>query len=295
MEELNLNLKPLIKRLEVTSKRGMTGVLTGSYKSSFRGKGLEFEGYRKYEAGDDAGMIDWKATLRSEDVMIKILTEERNVNVVFMFDVSSSMSFASIDKLKNEYAAELIAVLSFASIQAGDSVGLVMFTDHIVKMIHPAMGIKQYFMITRSLSDPRFYDGAFDFNKTLMTLMDSLSRGTILIMVSDFIGLGEGWERHLKAAAEKFEIIGIMVRDPRDSEMPDDVGEFVISDPFSNKEMLIDTGIIKEQYEAEVKKMVAHIKQTFTESRSQFIELRTDSPFLHDLLKLFMMRGKKAR
>ena len=131
MEELKLNLKPLIKKLEVSTKRGFIDILTGSYKSSFKGKGLDFEGYRSYISGDDASLIDWKATLRSQDLLIKVLTEERNVNIIFLVDVSSSMSFASIDKLKNEYAAELVASLSFAAIQAGDSVGLVMFNDKI--------------------------------------------------------------------------------------------------------------------------------------------------------------------
>ncbi len=295
MEELKLNLKPLIKKLEVSTKRGFIDILTGSYKSSFKGKGLDFEGYRGYISGDDANLIDWKATLRSQDLLIKVLTEERNVNIIFLVDVSSSMSFASIDKLKNEYAAELVASLSFAAIQAGDSVGLVMFNDKIVKFLHPAMGNGQYFMILKTLSNPKLYEGKFDFARVITELINSFKRGAIVVIVSDFIGLGEDWEKYLNAASERFEIIGMMVRDPRDYEMPEDVGQIVISDPYSDKEVLIDTATIKEEYEAAVKEQVKYVKHTFIKSRANFLELRTDKPFLNHVINFFLMRNKIRR
>jgi len=295
MEELNLNLKPLIKRLEIHTKKGFTSVLTGSYKSTFKGKGLDFEGYRDYDTGDDSSLIDWKASLRSQELLIKVLTEERNVDVIFLVDVSSSMSFASVEKLKNEYAAELVASLSFAAIRAGDSVGLVMFTDKIVKYLPPLMGNKQYFMIIKSLSNPKLYDGKFDFIRITKDLMNSAKRGAIVIIVSDFIGLGNDWEKYLRSASEKFEVVGIMVRDPRDYEMPADIGQIVISDPYSDKEVLIDTAAVKEEYESTVKKQVEHIRETFINSKSDFLELRTDKPFLHEIINFFLMRTKKRR
>jgi uncharacterized protein (DUF58 family) len=256
MKELNLNLKPLIKRLEMHTKKGVVGILSGSYRSRFKGKGLDFEGYRTYDTNDDASNIDWKATLRSQDILVKVLTEERNVNIIFLIDVSSSMSFTSVEKLKNEYAAELVASMAFAATRVGDSVGLAMFTDKIVKFLPPNMGSRQYFMIISSLSNPELYDGKFDFKKVMEQINSSFKKGAILIIVSDFIGLGEGWEKYLKAASEKFEIIGIMVRDPRDYEMPDDVGQIIVSDPYSEKEILIDTSEIKQKYEEVVKEQV---------------------------------------
>lgn len=292
MKEIKLNLKPLIKKLEISSKKGFTGILTGSYKSKFKGKGLDFEGYRPYSIGDDAKFIDWKATLRSQDVLIKVLTEERNVNVIFLFDVSSSMSFSSVEKLKNEYAAELVASLSFAAIDVGDAVGLIMFTDKIVKYLPPSMGNKQYFMIIKALSNPKFYDGQFDFIKITTDLMNLVRNRAIVIIVSDFIGLKDGWEKYLNSISVRFEIIGIMIRDPRDYEMPAEVGQITISDPYSNKELLIDTELIKERYESAVIEQVKHVKETFIKSKSEFLELKTDKPFLKEIISFFLRRNK---
>ncbi|MDD5086880.1 MAG: DUF58 domain-containing protein, partial [Candidatus Nanoarchaeia archaeon] len=295
MEELNLNLKPLIKRLEVYTKKGLVGVLTGSYKSTFKGKGLDFEGYRTYDVNDDSNMIDWKASLRSQEILVKILTEERDVNILFFVDVSSSMSFASIDKLKNEYAAELVASMAFAATSAGDSVGLAMFSDGIVKFLPPNMGSKQYFTITKALSDPKLYDGKVDFIKSITQITSSLKRGTVLVIVSDFIGFQGEWKNYLESISKKFEVIGILVRDPRDYEMPEGVGQIVVSDPYSDKELIIDTDQIKERYEEEAKNQVKEIKRIFIESKSDFLELRTDKPFLYDLVNFFLRRKKKAR
>ena len=64
MKELKLNLKPLIRRLNVHEKELSTALLAGSYKSVYKGKGLEFEGYRDYNPSDDASLIDWIASIR---------------------------------------------------------------------------------------------------------------------------------------------------------------------------------------------------------------------------------------
>jgi len=143
------------------------------------------------------------------------------------------------------------------------------------------------------LSNPKLYDGKFDFIKVINDLINSFKKGAIIVIVSDFIGLGKDWENYLRAVSEKFEVIGIMVRDPRDYEIPADVGQIVISDPYSDKEVLIDTAKIKDEYESVVKEQIKHIKETFINSKSDFLELRTDKPFLDYIIKFFLMRNKR--
>ena len=136
MKEIKLNLKPLIKELDTQLKKGLSHEpMAGDYRSVFKGRGLEFEGYRDYNPEDDATMIDWKATLRAKRLVVRELREERNLSVLFLFDVSNSMLYASTEKLKCEYAAELIATLSYAIREVGDAVGLVMFNDKIPEKI----------------------------------------------------------------------------------------------------------------------------------------------------------------
>ena len=93
---------------EIFTKMNTLSELSGGYISLLKGKGFEFEGYRAYTLEDDSRDIDWKASLRAQELLVRILVEERNVKVFFLFDVSNSMCFSSVDKLKCEYGAEII-------------------------------------------------------------------------------------------------------------------------------------------------------------------------------------------
>ena len=101
--ELKIDLTKNIKKLEITTRRLVGAQLIGSYKSAFKGHGLEFANYKEYTQNDDASLIDWKASVRTGKLLIKEYEEERKLDVFFLIDVSSSMVFVSTDKLKNEY------------------------------------------------------------------------------------------------------------------------------------------------------------------------------------------------
>lgn len=292
MYKLKVNLKPMLKKLEATSKRGLFGELTGEYRSAFKGKGFEFTGFRKYFPSDDATLIDWKTSLRTHELVLREYVEERNLEVLFIFDVSSSMSFASQDKLKNEYAAELIASLTFSMLELGDAVGLLMFTDKIVRLINPNIGARQFYKITRSLSDPSLYDGPKDVQKIFRFIAGSIKRTTILVFVSDFIGFKKGWESDFRYIAQRSEFIGIMVRDPYDLILPN-IGQVAISDPFSDREVLLDTTRYRAHYELETKKQIQELREIFRETKSDLAIFVTNKPFVQPLINF--MRSRKAR
>jgi len=137
------------------------------YKSVFRGRGLEFESYRVHGIDDDATMIDWKASLRANELLAKQYVEERQLNVYFLVDVSNSMLFGSSDRLKCEYTAEFVASLSHLIISSGDNVGVVMFNDGVAKILHPSASKNQFALVMKFFSDPTFYGGGFDLSKAI--------------------------------------------------------------------------------------------------------------------------------
>ena len=91
-----------MKEFEIAIKKMVFTRIVGRYTSIFRGKGLEFDTYRNYSPGDDASFIDWKASARANELLVKEYVEERDVKIFFLVDVSSSMVFGSTEKLKNE-------------------------------------------------------------------------------------------------------------------------------------------------------------------------------------------------
>ena len=190
---LNVDLVQSIRKLDVVSRRITSGKVVGGYKSVFKGKGLDFDGYRVYDSSDDASLIDWKATVRSNQILIKTYIEERDVNVFFLVDVSNSMVFGSTPKLKNEYAVETISSISHAILKEGDNVGMILFSDKIVCKVYPGKGEEQFYILTKNLINPENYGGNFDFNSACKFLLSYLKQDSIVFVVSDFFGLKEGW------------------------------------------------------------------------------------------------------
>ena len=132
-----VDLVPALRRLEILSKGLTSSKIIGAYKSVFKGKGLEFSGYRGYTLEDDSNLIDWKASARTNEILIKEYSEERDVDVFFLVDCSPRMLFGSTEKLKAEYVIELTASLSHAILEAGDSAGLALYSDDVKADILP--------------------------------------------------------------------------------------------------------------------------------------------------------------
>jgi uncharacterized protein (DUF58 family) len=296
LKSLNLNLKPLIKKLEISLKRGYTEeTVTSTFRSVFRGKGLEFDRFRVYSPADDAKEIDWKASLKAQDLLVRVLTEERQISIAFLLAVSNSMIFTSEDKLKCEYAAELVATLSYAMIEAGDSVSLIMFNDKIVKEIRGSAGMNQFYKITKALEDASLYGGDFDLNVALRYATKIFKNGTIIFIVSDFINMPEEWRTHLDVMARKYDMIGLMVRDKRDNSLEGTSGQYVLGNPYTGDDMLVDVNTIKVKYAQFAKQQVEDIQGTFQHVGADFMMIETNQNFVQPVIGLFRRRQHRWR
>ena len=296
MEKLKLDIKDLANRLDLNTKRLFKSTLAGNYQSAFKGDGLEFYGFRKYDQGDDASDIDWKASARSNYLLVKEFVEERSLSVFFLLDVNTTMLFGTKNKIKAQYAAELVASMSYAIVHSSDSVGLGMFNKDIVKNFMPSSGEKQYYTILNNLVDLNLYGKGFDLVNPLKYYTNKLLRGSLLFVVSDFIGLrGQDWISALKIASRKFDVVGIMIRDERDRLLPDTHMEIVLESPDDNRKKIINPKIIKQEYEAYVKKEEARIIEIFKDADAEFIMLTTEMDFVNPLIKFFRKRVRKYR
>mgnify|MGYP001594638717 CR=1 FL=1 len=296
MKKLKLDIKGLANRLDISTRKLLNTTLAGNYQTAFRGSGLEFYGFRKYTTGDDAGKIDWKASTRANDLLIREYIEERSLNVFFLVDASSTMLFGSRDKIKAQYAAELVASMSFAIIHSSDSVGFGMFNKGIVKNFLPASGEKQYYNILNNLVDLNLYGNGFDLAKPLKYYTEVLPRGSLFFIVSDFIGLkGDEWIKALRIACRKLDTIGIMIRDVRDRQLPEGYSEIVLESPEDDRKKIVNPAAIKHAYESYVKREEERIVEVFSQSGGEFLLLTTDMNFVNIIIKMFKRRVLKYR
>jgi uncharacterized protein (DUF58 family) len=180
-------------------------------------------------------------------------------------------------------------------IEAGDKAGLLMFNDKIVKVIPTSVGKKHFQIILSSLVNPNLYGGGYDLQKAINFAMKISKKRGLMIIISDFIGLNPGWERALKLASVKFDVIGFMVRDPRDEYMPEEsTGQFIIQDPYSDSSLMISPNKISEEYREHVKREEEVLQRIFLESNADLVKLSTEEPFIKPLIEYFIMRRSRT-
>jgi len=296
IKRFDAELVPKINRINVFAKQSaLSEVIEGNWTTSFKGHGMEFSGYRPYQYGDDASIIDWKASLRSKSLLVKEYEQEKSVNVYFMFDVSNSMLFTSTQKLKAEYAAEVISSLAYAILSSGDSVGMSMFTDKLVTRLPLNVGKRMHYMLINDLSNVNHYGGDFNFGKSMNLLFTTLTTRAVIIIVSDFIGIEEKWYKYLRIASQRYEVIGIMIRDPRDRELPKGVGQYVLEDPYTNEKLYVDVNQYADVYKKIVEDEEAEIEKQFKATKSDLLKLSTDKEFYKDIVTFFKKRALTHR
>jgi len=295
IKELRLKLLPDIYTLSVGAKKDiLSNALEGEFTTLFKGKGMEFAGYREYTYTDYASTIDWAASLRAKKTLVREFEVQKNFKIFFMLDVSDKMLWCSTkqNKLKAEHGAELMNKLAYAMLRANNAIGFALFTDIFTSRLYPDIGIGVIARMNKELRNPNNYGGRYSIKKALQYVASFLKERCLIIIISDFIGMEDGWEGYLHNIMAQHEVIGIMLRDPRDEELPNVAGQYVLEDPFSRERYIVDLGDYKKSYAANVIKEEAAIFNSFGKNAYNFIKLRTDKEFSGALMAFFRKRAQ---
>jgi len=281
-----------VRQIEIRTKGLVNQVFSGEYHSVFKGRGMEFSEVREYTFGDDIRNIDWNVTARFGHPYIKIFEEERELTVILLVDLSGSLSFGTIDKTKQQMAAELSAILAFSALKNNDKVGLFLFSDKIEKFIPPRKGRTHVLRIIRELLSFK-PEGKMTNIKTALEYMNhTIKKKSIVFLISDF--MDEGYEKILRIVGKKHDLIGIVINDQREKSIPK-MGLVKFSDAETGKERWIDTSSSKVQnwihkYYA---KLSMERKALFLSSRLDSIEIKTGENYITPLVNFFRLRERR--
>jgi len=264
------------------------------YKRIIKRRGLEFESYRNYSQDDDSGLIDWKASKRANELLIKKYIEEENMKIFFLIDVGENMISGSSERLKCEYALNVIAALTDLILSSGNKVGYIVFNGGIKEFIIPKKGGKHFENLMSVMTNASLYGGSSHIEKaidfTLKYLNNSVSS---LVIVSDFVNFEKKeFEKKLGIISSKFETMAIIIRDPLDKTLPDISGEVIIEDPSTGDKMLINPSIARKSYEKYAKEEEESLRKIFHKTGTDSIELMTDKDFVFSLATFIKQRVK---
>ena len=278
-----------VGKIRILTNRLIDDQLAGDYHSTFKGQGVEFDEVRPYIAGDDVRTIDWNVTARTGVPYIKRYSEERELTILFMVDVSGSQSYGSRTRSKMELAAEVTALLALTAIRNQDKIGLVLFSDRIVKYIPREV-----------LAAEDEAKGGTDIEGALKFLNGVQKRRAVVFLVSDFIAgsrgasAADGLERLLRATARHHDVICVPVSDPAESALPD-VGLVELEDSETGELMLVDTSSAKVRgaFAAQAAAEREELAKFFRKTGIDTLEIATDRPYIDGVRALFKRRARK--
>ena len=276
MTQLSKLLKQ-VKNLEVKTKNLVEGMESGTYRSRFRGGGIEFSEVREYTAGDDARRIDWNVSARYNDLFVKEFVEEKELNVYVIIDLSASNDFGYL-KSKKELGFEVAASLMFSAIKNNDRVGMGLFTETLEKFIPAKKGKKHMIEILQNLLDYSPKSSKTDIFKSLSQLQSNLKRRSVVFIVSDFIS--DSFVKPLKYLKFKHQIVLINISDIRESQIPE-IGYVYLEDAESGEQILVNTSDKKfqEQYSMLLKKTREKNEYEMKKSGIDFLNLSNEESF----------------
>lgn len=293
LKEFKANLDPTSGKQNLSSHKDVLNkLLVGNIQSNFKNRGYEFEDYRSYSPSDDAERIDWKASLRSNELLIRETIEEKAVNVLFLLDISDSMLFSSNDKLKCEFAAEIVSELSFAIQREGNAIGMSMFNEKLVKSFPPMIGTGQYYDMINELKNVNNYGGKSNLKNAIKYSLSFLKVPSLVVIISDFIDIGEDWEKYLSVISFKYDLIGICIKDVRDRKLPKNIGQIIIEDPTSEEKIMFDTVKDSERFNQHAKDEEEKLLAIFKKAKSECLILQSDEPYFNPLIRFLQKRAK---
>jgi uncharacterized protein (DUF58 family) len=282
-----------VKRIEITTRRLVDTVLQGEYLSSFKGRGIEFTEVREYSEGDDIRAIDWNVTARMNSPFVKVFIEERELQVVFAGDLSSSLEFGTRQQLKSELMFEFVAAMGFTANLNNDRVGFAGFTDRIEKYIPPEKGKKHVFRILREMAYHKRMSNSTNISDSLLLLSHILKRRSTIFVISDFYDEGD-ISSALKILRHHHDVIAVILRDERDYGVPD-IGYAPFYDPETKREIWLDTSdkkgaaAIKQAAESRDRKLLSKLKKMGVDH----IILKCGESYINSIISFFKLRESR--
>ncbi len=281
-----------IRALEIKTKGLVQTVFAGDYHSVFKGRGMNFEDVREYQPGDEIRSIDWNVTARLGTAFVKKFTEERELTVVLVVDVSASGNFGSVSQSKRELAAEVACLLAFSAIRNNDKVGLLLFSDRVELFIPPKKGRSHTLRIIREIL---FFEPAGRGTAPALALdylNKVVTRRAVIFFVSDF-QTGD-FSRELSVSGRRHDFIAVHIQDQREKILPN-VGIITLEDAETAEQIEINTAdrTTRARYHALAETERAELNRTLRRNSIDAISLRTGEDYLPALRSFFKQRERR--
>ena len=289
-----------MRELEIRTRRMVDDSMAGAYHSVFKGRGMDFDEVREYSPGDEVRTIDWNVTARAGRAFVKKFTEERELTIFLVVDISASGNFGSGELAKRDLAAEVASVLAFSAIRNSDKVGLILYTDRTERYLPPKKGRRHVLRVVRDILYHEPQGVGTDTVKTLDLVNHVLHRRAIVFLISDFETSGGDPEvaraqlrRAVRQTSRRHDLIAIHIEDPREQELPN-VGIIALEDAETGEIIELNTARakVRKRFSELSLERTQRLKSDLRAEGVDIVQLRTDAPYIPPLQRFFKSRGR---
>lgn len=283
-----------VRRIAIETRRVVDSTLGGLYHSLYKGQGIEFESVRPYAHGDDIRNLDWNVTARTGQAHTKQFIEERELNVMVVFDGSGSSSFGTVSRPKRELAAEVGAALALSAIVNNDKVGLVRFSQQVDRFVMPRRGNRHALHLIREMLQPAADESGTDLGLALRVANQLLKQRSIVFVISDFLVEPDNYFQQLLLANADHDLVALVVTDPLETQWRN-VGMLPVVDAESGAEVWVDTGSRRwrRHFEERAEQLSAERERTLNRAKVEHVVIAVDQNYEDALVGFFRQRLRR--
>ena len=286
------SLSKKVSCLRLSSRAIADSLKGGSFRSLYRGQGIEFSGVREYLRGDDVRSIDWNVTARMCKPYVKMFEEDQQLQLFLVVDRSYSMLTGTNGRVKYEQAAEISAILSMAAELNESPIGAVFFDGKIHFTAEPKSGPGQTMLLLSRLDEIESVDNGSALKNALTGAVKMIRNRSMIFIISDF--RVSGWEEEFKMLSQKNDVTLIKITDPGELELPE-VGTVPFTDAETGARLMLPTSSsdLKSMWRDEYRKRNERLKDFAFKHGSYFLSISTEEDAMNILVRHFASRERR--
>ena len=275
-----LAYKNKVLEVNLFNNKRINSINNGNFNSFLKGRGMDFDEVRRYQPGDDIKLIHWPLTARLGKTYTKIYKEEKERDIYFIIDQSSTMHFGTKVCFKNVLAANLFSLIGWSALENAERVGGFVFNNSKMEYIKPIRNRKSLLSMFRVLINNNLlnkYDGGI--NESLKLLYKNASSGSLIIILSDFYNLNSEGEKFLKLLVSKNDIINFFLYDEIESNLPKNA-LLTFTGQDNNILEIFSNNKNRNLYAENFLKRFNNIKDLSNKNRMKFLSIKTNDDLL---------------
>lgn len=296
-----------VRSIQIRTHRLVNTALSGGYRSTFRGQGIEFEEVRPYQPGDEVRAIDWNVTARTGEPFVKSYREERQLTIHLVVDTALEMDFATFGETKRDAAAQISALIAFVAIRNQDRVGLTFFGQEPGFHLGAGRQSRHVLRLVREIQAAPTTPGPSSLQAALEGQEATLKRRAMVFLISDFSGVdaegferdpvtgarSDAWQRTLARLTSRHDVIALRLIDRFEEELPA-AGIVRLARMEDGEVREIDGrgSSVREQWSQDAGARRTALGRVFRRARTEWIDVRTDGDLAAPLVQFFHKRGQ---